>query len=64
MAVAKIAPYNFVNVKKKIKKALKKGKELLPSIFPPASKAPGQMDYPALPRAFKRKKKISGIVGE
>ena len=60
MAVAKIAPSSFGRVKKKIKKAVR-------GLFPPLSERPGQVDYPAIPKALeaaKRQKKRLDEIGK
>lgn len=57
MTIAKIAPYNFGKLKKKAKKFVK-------GFFAPPGKVPGQVDYPAVPKALQRKKKISDSIGE
>ena len=45
-------------VGKKIKKKIKT------LIFPPASKTPGQVDYPVVPELIKRKKKLKELIEE
>jgi hypothetical protein len=54
MTAAKIAPYNFGRLKKKVKKVVGR-------LFPPPSNVPGQVDYPAIPEVRKaeiRRKKL------
>ena len=49
----------IARMRKVVKRIKKKGKKSFLQIFPSASKTPGQVDYPAISKALKRKKKIS-----
>ncbi|MBE9592696.1 MAG: hypothetical protein IMF19_04380 [Proteobacteria bacterium] len=57
MTVAKIAPYNFGKLKKKVKKVAGR-------FFAPPSGVPGQTDYPAITKAIEAQKKHRKLLDE
>jgi hypothetical protein len=57
MAAAKIAPYNFGKLKKKVKKVVGR-------LFAPPSEVPGQVDYPAITKTMEAQRKRRKLLDE